>query len=70
MPGEHILTSGEDKRIYMSSIYNAGAPTRSWRSNGVNELVAFHNGMFGLLPYGENKVRPRRQMAALNPTPD
>lgn len=40
----------------MSSIYNGGAPARSWRSNGINELVAFDCGLFALLPYGENKV--------------
>ena len=54
--GEHILTSGEDKRIYMSSIHNGGAPTRSWRCNGINELVAFDCGLFASLPYEGNKV--------------
>jgi hypothetical protein len=52
--GKSLLTSGEDRWIYMTSMHSQ--ETSSWKCQGINELAVLSCGWVALLPYGENKV--------------
>ena len=53
--GNSLLTSGEDKWIYKTSIDAPGSSC--WKCQGVNELTVLSHNRVALLPYGENEVR-------------